>query len=146
METWGYCQPCTRWFHCPKWFDKAAPQPVCPVCGSEPTAIQNRQAGQTDQAGMDSRPVARAEEAVGSNGSAMASLVVEAEPRTEIRGLCPKCGAWFCCDDWFDQSVPLPCCPQCRLAPTRLQYHWWSGGSRSEGLELDATTSELWIG
>lgn len=41
-QTWGYCRACDHWFHCPRWFDKAAPQPVCAYCGSEPVAIENR--------------------------------------------------------------------------------------------------------
>lgn len=43
METWGYCRPCDYWFHCPRWFDKEAPQPLCPLCGAEPRAIENRE-------------------------------------------------------------------------------------------------------
>lgn len=141
METWGYCRPCARWFYCPKWFDKTAPQPLCPVCDSEPTAIESRD------------PAPQPVQVVHPDDATEASRAAEPYPRTEIRGLCPKCGTWFCCDDWFDQSVPLPCCPQCGLAPARLQYHWWSAGSGDDdALELDAgtselaATSELWIG
>lgn len=42
METWAYCRACTRWFHCPQWFDPRAPQPVCSTCFAEPTAIERR--------------------------------------------------------------------------------------------------------
>jgi hypothetical protein len=44
MEIWGLCRQCERWFYCDGWFDRAAPTPTCPVCGSEPTAIENRSA------------------------------------------------------------------------------------------------------
>lgn len=43
LEIWGYCPPCARWFYCPQWFDKMAPEPTCPACGTVPTAIENRQ-------------------------------------------------------------------------------------------------------
>lgn len=41
-DIWGHCEECSRWFSCPRWFDKEARQPVCPVCMSEPSEIQNR--------------------------------------------------------------------------------------------------------
>lgn len=41
-DIWGYCQSCRRWFSCPRWFDKQAGDPLCPVCLSEPSAIENR--------------------------------------------------------------------------------------------------------
>lgn len=41
-DIWGYCDHCRRWFTCPRWFDKQAPQPVCPVCLTEPSAIKDR--------------------------------------------------------------------------------------------------------
>jgi hypothetical protein len=42
MEIWAYCDPCVRWFYCPTWFDSEAPAPTCPICSSEPRAIENR--------------------------------------------------------------------------------------------------------
>lgn len=44
MEIWAYCDECSRWFHCPDWFDRAKPQPLCPECRREPKAIENRAA------------------------------------------------------------------------------------------------------
>lgn len=49
------------------------------------------------------------------------------EDRMCIRGLCPRCREWFPCDDWFDNSVPLPACPRCRLMPTEIQCHSAAG-------------------
>jgi rRNA maturation endonuclease Nob1 len=40
MEIWGRCAPCARWFYCPVAED--AHEWSCPVCGSEPIAIENR--------------------------------------------------------------------------------------------------------
>lgn len=55
MEIWGYCRPCTRWFYCPQWFDKMAPEPTCPVCSTAPLAIENRRgARQGSVVGADS--------------------------------------------------------------------------------------------
>lgn len=42
LDIWGYCDPCSRWFACPRWVDDQAPQPACPVCLSAPSAIENR--------------------------------------------------------------------------------------------------------
>lgn len=138
METWGYCQPCTRWFYCPQWFEKSAPEPTCPVCGAAPTAIENRRPVSEPQR----EPRGTREGAVPRGGTAAASM----EP-TRIRGLCPKCGDWFGCDDWFDQSVPLPCCPRCRLAPARLRYEGAPAtGTHSYTFEVGVGMSEQWIG
>lgn len=41
-DIWGYCGECDRWFYCAGWFDRSVPQPVCPVCHSEPDMIENR--------------------------------------------------------------------------------------------------------
>lgn len=41
-DIWGYCDSCSRWFACPRWMDKQAAQPECPVCLSEPSKIENR--------------------------------------------------------------------------------------------------------
>lgn len=41
-EIWGWCSTCTRWYFCEGWFDRQARQPRCPVCFTEPTAIENR--------------------------------------------------------------------------------------------------------
>lgn len=41
-DIWGHCDACRRWFSCPGWFDKHVKQPTCPVCASEPSAIENR--------------------------------------------------------------------------------------------------------
>lgn len=46
-EIWGLCATCNRWFFCEGWFDKTVPQPRCPVCFTEPTAIENRGAAAT---------------------------------------------------------------------------------------------------
>lgn len=151
METWGFCRECDRWFYCPKWFDKAAPQPVCPVCGAEPRAIENRPPGSIIPNGAaphgeaGTPPGDRRHRVQRSQAGtiARAATVVESEPRTLIRGLCPKCRRWFACDDWFNHSVPLPCCPRCGLAPTRLQYQTPKGTSV---IGIDLETSDLWIG
>lgn len=39
-------------------------------------------------------------------------------------GLCPKCGGWFSCDDFFEFTVPTPCCPHCHLTPARVAYRF----------------------
>lgn len=44
VEMWGRCSTCDRWFYCEGWFDKDVPAPTCPVCGAEPSAIENRAA------------------------------------------------------------------------------------------------------
>lgn len=55
--------------------------------------------------------------------AALRSLRTPASPPTiAIYGQCPKCRAWFACDDWFDHAVPLPCCPDCHLAPVKIDY------------------------
>ncbi len=41
-DIWAHCDVCRRWFACPQWFDRQAPQPLCPVCMSEPSEIENR--------------------------------------------------------------------------------------------------------
>lgn len=38
-----------------------------------------------------------------------------------ISGLCVPCRTWFPCDDWFDASVPTPCCPACHLPPAKIE-------------------------
>lgn len=43
-DIWAFCDTCERWFFCADWFDKEAPQPCCPVCSAEPSAIENRAA------------------------------------------------------------------------------------------------------
>lgn len=50
-EIWARCAPCERWFFCQAWFDKTAPAPVCPVCGTDPVAIENRACRQPSQQG-----------------------------------------------------------------------------------------------
>ena len=42
MDIWGLCADCDRWFYCADWFDRSKPTPVCPACGMEPWAIENR--------------------------------------------------------------------------------------------------------
>lgn len=42
MDIWAYCDECGRWFHCPEWFNRTKPHPVCPECHREPQAIENR--------------------------------------------------------------------------------------------------------
>lgn len=51
MEIWAYCHECGRWFYCPEWFDQAEPQPVCPACYREPSAIENRAGGHATDSG-----------------------------------------------------------------------------------------------
>jgi len=60
-----------------------------------------------------------------------------------IRGQCPKCRRWFACDDWFDQHVPVPCCPACRLAPAKVEYQTAAGTSP---IGVDLVSSEVWLG
>lgn len=43
-DVWAYCRFCDRWFSCPRWFDKQAAPPLCPVCLSDPSAMENRSA------------------------------------------------------------------------------------------------------
>ena len=41
MDLWGRCRTCRRWFSCPLTAqDRRAWH--CPVCGSEPVALENR--------------------------------------------------------------------------------------------------------
>ncbi len=42
VKIWGLCGACDRWFYCAGWFDRSKPAPVCPACGAEPRAIENR--------------------------------------------------------------------------------------------------------
>lgn len=42
-------------------------------------------------------------------------------PSVAIFGQCPKCCGWFACDDWFDRTVPLPCCPHGQLAAVKVE-------------------------
>lgn len=51
MEIWAYCDACGRWFYCPEWFNRAKPQPVCPECYREPSAIENRAPAQPSESG-----------------------------------------------------------------------------------------------
>ncbi|HVL97804.1 MAG TPA: hypothetical protein VM324_00735 [Egibacteraceae bacterium] len=110
-EIWGLCGWCDRWFYCPGWYDKGAPQPLCPVCGSEPAAIDERPTGRTTIAAPPREPLSCA----------------DAPAHRLITGLCPKCGSWFACNDWFDSSVPLPCCPSCHLPPVKIHCQTPSG-------------------
>lgn len=64
------------------------------------------------------------------------------EPDLHIQGLCLKCRVWFDCDDWFDQTVPQPCCPGCGLGPVSLQYQPAHGSNDT----IQLAPSELWIG
>jgi hypothetical protein len=41
MEIWGRCASCARWFYCPRSAHSESGW-LCPVCGSEPTALENR--------------------------------------------------------------------------------------------------------
>lgn len=41
-DIWGRCGPCDRWFYCEGYLNRRLPAPVCPVCSSEPAAIENR--------------------------------------------------------------------------------------------------------
>lgn len=59
-----------------------------------------------------------------------------------ILGLCPKCEGWFACDEWFDRTVPVPCCANCRLPPRKLVY---TGPSPSMGVTGEVR-SEVWLG
>lgn len=45
MEVWALCGECDRWFYCEGWLDQTVPPPTCPVCGAEPTAIEERSSG-----------------------------------------------------------------------------------------------------
>lgn len=90
--TWGHCEACDRWFPCPRWFDKEAPQPLCPRCLTEPSAIEHRE--------------------VHSPAATPPGIVV---------GQCPRCRRWFDCEDWFDAAQPLPRCLDCGLIPTRIE-------------------------
>lgn len=42
MQIWGLCTDCDRWFYCAGWLDRSQPAPICPACGAEPRAIENR--------------------------------------------------------------------------------------------------------
>lgn len=48
MDIWGFCSDCRTWFPCPTWFDRTSPQPSCPTCHSEPSAIENRARDRVD--------------------------------------------------------------------------------------------------
>lgn len=58
-----------------------------------------------------------------------------------IWGRCRACTEWFPCDDWFDQSVPTPCCPTCGLDPVALRYQLDQPRSTSPH-----PATEVWIG
>lgn len=76
----------------------------------------------------------------------------------DIWGLCPSCDRWFACHQFYDQTVPLPTCPMCALAPAKLSYGerpvTRSHGERQAGdlyVERPArasheAVSELWVG
>jgi hypothetical protein len=42
MDIWGRCGVCARWFYCSSMDVDAAGGWRCPVCGSEPVAVENR--------------------------------------------------------------------------------------------------------
>lgn len=56
MEIWAFCEACSRWFYCPDWFDRSQPPPRCPVCQTEPTAMENRAATSPGAAAFPSSP------------------------------------------------------------------------------------------
>jgi hypothetical protein len=116
-NTWGLCPTCDGWFHCPEWFDRFAPQPVCPACGAEPDAIVVR----------DESPAAAA-------------------VPTRIEGQCPSCGRWFNADSWFDDAAPVPCCPGCDMVPAKLAYVHGSGKRVERLLTVDLVASGQWRG
>jgi hypothetical protein len=41
MEIWARCGSCARWFHCPHDARRETGW-HCPVCGSDPVALENR--------------------------------------------------------------------------------------------------------
>lgn len=59
-EIWGWCPTCLRWYFCDGWLDRNAPHPHCPVCLTEPTAIENR--GATAPATAPRAPVKAVED------------------------------------------------------------------------------------
>ncbi len=65
-----------------------------------------------------------------------------ADQHSAILGLCPTCDAWFPCDEWFDRTVPVPCCATCRLPPRKLVYTGPSAGTGVTG----EVRSEVWLG
>lgn len=64
------------------------------------------------------------------------------EQHSAILGLCPKCDHWFPCDEWFDRTVPVPCCSDCQLPPRKLAY---TGPSPSNGV-TGGVRSEISLG
>ena len=59
----------------------------------------------------------------------------------DIWGLCPSCDRWFDCHDFHNQSEPMPTCPSCRLAPSKLSY-----GRRPVAEAYVPPATELWVG
>lgn len=49
MEIWGLCPACQTWFFCEGWLDWQQPSLVCPTCGLEPRAIENRAAASSSR-------------------------------------------------------------------------------------------------
>lgn len=146
MESWGFCGECDRWFHSSR--DKAAWQRTCPVCGAQPEVFADRPpegrppaSSRRDQAPRGPAPTdtdGASRPRAGSDGRAATALKGD----VRIQGLCPKCRDWFDCDDWFDQSLPRPCCPDCGLGPTRVQYQ----PARGHIVDIQLAPSDLWIG
>lgn len=51
-EIWALCRPCDRWFLCGAWLDATTGSaPTCPVCASDPVAIENRPSWENNQHG-----------------------------------------------------------------------------------------------
>jgi hypothetical protein len=42
MDMWGRCASGHAWFACEHWFDRDAPEPVCPACEGPAVEIVNR--------------------------------------------------------------------------------------------------------
>ena len=116
MAIWGYCPTCQRWFACPTWFEKDRPQPLCPVCLVEPRAIRNA-ASAPD--GAYEAPAFTAGDPQGDGDADGSQLIDEAPGR--VWGCCPRCRGWFAAHGWFDETVPLPACPRCKVPPNALR-------------------------
>lgn len=110
MAIWGFCSVCRRWFACPGWFDRRQPQPLCPVCFTEPRAIRNAE-GPPGPA-YENASVPREGGGLSSDGEGDGH---------GLWGCCPRCSRWFPAHRWFVAIAPLPRCPECKLLPNVLR-------------------------
>lgn len=42
---WGFCSGCARWRYSDEWLTTTASRPSCPVCGTEPSPLEELEDG-----------------------------------------------------------------------------------------------------